>query len=129
MSSSTSLSQPAGLDSRESRNSGNVQWATLCVVATTVASAEEAEDMARALVAGKAAACVQCERIVSYYEWDGVLQSTPEWRLVCKTLPHVLNRLAALIREHHSYEVPQITMHTERCLPDYAQWLQAQVKP
>jgi periplasmic divalent cation tolerance protein len=97
------------------------------VVATTVASAEEAEDMARVLVAGRAAACVQCERIVSYYEWDGVLQTTPEWRLVCKTLPGVLNRLTALLREHHSYEVPQITMRTERCLPDYAQWLQAQV--
>lgn len=113
----------AGADSRDS------QWATLCVVATTVASAEEAEDMARALVVGKAAACVQCERIVSYYEWDGVLQTTPEWRLICKTLPGALNRLTALIREHHSYELPQITMRTERCLPDYAQWLQAQVKP
>ena len=127
MSSSTSLSQPAGADSRDFRNSGNSQWATLCVVATTVASAEEAEDLARALVAGRAAACVQCERIVSYYEWDGVLQTTPEWRLVCKTLPGALNRLTALLREHHSYEVPQITMRTERCLPDYAQWLQAQV--
>ncbi|GGH59492.1 hypothetical protein GCM10010975_21210 [Comamonas phosphati] len=94
-----------------------------------MASAEEAEDLARALVAGKAAACVQCERIVSYYEWDGVLQTTPEWRLICKTLPGALNRLTALIREHHSYELPQITMRTERCLPDYAQWLQAQVKP
>lgn len=129
MSSLTSLSQPAGLDSQASRNSENARWATLCVVATTVASAEEAEDLARALVAGKAAACVQCERIVSYYEWDGVLQTTPEWRLICKTLPGALNRLTALIREHHSYELPQITMRTERCLPDYAQWLQAQVKP
>lgn len=114
--------QPAGADS------AHLRWATLCVVATTVASAEEAEDMARALVAAKAAACVQCERIVSYYEWDGVLQSTPEWRLICKTLPEVLNRLTALIREHHSYEVPQITMRTERCLPNYAQWLHAQVR-
>lgn len=104
------------------------QWATLCVVTTTIGNAAEAEDMARALVAAKVAACVQTERITSYYEWDGVLESSPEWRLLCKTLPEVLPRLTQLLREKHSYEVPQITMRTERCLSDYAKWLKEQVK-
>lgn len=102
-------------------------WATLCVVSTTVGHSADAEDMARALVAAKAAACVQTERITSYYEWDGVLESTPEWRLICKTLPEVLPRLTQLLRSHHSYEVPQITMRTELCLNDYAKWLRQQV--
>lgn len=34
-------------------------WSTLCVVATTVPSAEEAAHLARSLVQQQAAACVQ----------------------------------------------------------------------
>ena len=104
------------------------QWATLCVVTTTVADAAQADDLARSLVAAKVAACVQTESITSYYEWDGVLKASPEWRLVCKTLPDVLPRLTELLRSKHSYEVPQINMRTERCLQDYAQWLKQQVQ-
>ncbi|MEX8191515.1 divalent-cation tolerance protein CutA [Comamonas guangdongensis] len=115
------------MTSKEPSPQANGHWATLCVVTTTVAHAAEAEDLARALVTAQVAACVQTERITSYYEWDGVLQATPEWRLVCKTLPDVLPRLTQLLREQHSYEVPQISVSTERCLADYAQWLKKQV--
>lgn len=102
-------------------------WSTLCVVATTVPSAEEAAELARSLVRQQAAACVQVEAITSHYVWEGELQATPEWRLVCKTLPDGLQRLADLLRAQHSYSVPQITMRTERCQADYADWLRAQV--
>ena len=121
----TTLTQTAP---SQSSSSQDLPWSTLCVVTTTVGHSAEAEDMARALVAAKVAACVQTERVTSYYEWDGVLQTSAEWRLVCKTLPEVLPRLTQLIREQHSYEVPQITMRTERCLGDYAQWLKQQVQ-
>ena len=122
---STTSTQTAPLKSAPAQDS---HWATLCVVTTTVGHSAEAEDMARALVSAKAAACVQTERITSYYEWDGVLQTAPEWRLTCKTLPEALPRLTALLRSHHSYEVPQITMRTERCLNDYAKWIKQQVQ-
>ena len=122
---STTSTQTATLKSASAQDS---HWATLCVVTTTVGHSAEAEDMARALVAAKAAACVQTERITSYYEWDGVLQTAPEWRLICKTQPEALPRLTQLLRSHHSYEVPQITMRTERCLNDYAKWLKQQVQ-
>ncbi|WP_280189881.1 divalent-cation tolerance protein CutA [Delftia sp. PS-11] len=102
-------------------------WSTLCVLTTTVASAQEAAELARALVRQQAAACVQVEAITSHYVWEGELHATPEWRLVCKTLPDALERLQALLRASHSYSVPQITVRTEHCLPDYAHWLRAQV--
>lgn len=102
-------------------------WSTLCVVATTVPSAEEAAELARSLVRQQAAACVQVEAITSHYVWEGELHATPEWRLVCKTLPDVLQRLTGLLRALHSYSVPQITMRTERCQADYGDWLRAQV--
>lgn len=119
---------PTQTASLKSSTAQDIHWATLCVVTTTLGHSAEAEDMARALVAAKAAACVQTERITSYYEWDGVLQATPEWRLLCKTLPEVLPRLTQLMRSQHSYEVPQITMRTELCLNDYAKWLRQQVQ-
>lgn len=119
---------PTQTASLKSSTPQDIHWATLCVVTTTLGHSAEAEDMARALVAAKAAACVQTERITSYYEWDGVLQATPEWRLLCKTLPEVLPRLTQLMRSQHSYEVPQITMRTELCLNDYAKWLRQQVQ-
>ncbi|MDR0226168.1 MAG: divalent-cation tolerance protein CutA [Burkholderiaceae bacterium] len=102
-------------------------WSTLCVVATTVPSAEQAAALARSLVLEQVAACVQVEPITSHYAWEGELHATPEWRLVCKTLPDVLQRLTDVLRARHSYSVPQITMRTERCLADYAAWLRAQV--
>src|SRR5256885_12169391 len=70
---------------------------------------------------------VQTCALPIYYVWEGEMHATPEWRLVCKTLPDVLERLARLLRAGHSYSVPQITMRTERCMADYAQWLRSQV--
>src|SRR5256885_12077796 len=75
-------------------------WSTLCVVATTVPSAEEAAHLARSLVQQQAAACVQVEPITSHYVWEGEMHATPEWRLVCKTLPDVLER-----SEEHTSEL------------------------
>ena len=97
------------------------------VATTTVDSPEAAQRLAQAAVQARLAACVQVEAITSHYVWDGEMHATPEWRLVCKTLPDVLERLARLLRAEHSYSVPQITMRTERCMADYAQWLRSQV--
>ena len=101
--------------------------AQIAVVTTTVGDAAAAHRLARGAVQARLAACVQVEAITSHYVWDGEMHATPEWRLVCKTLPDVLERLARLLRAGHSYSVPQITMRTERCMADYAQWLRSQV--
>jgi periplasmic divalent cation tolerance protein len=45
-----------------------------------------------------------------------------------KTLPGGTAAADAALRSHHSYEVPQITMRTERCLNDYAKWIKQQVQ-
>ena len=39
------------------------QWTTLCVVTTTVAHAADADDLARALVAARVAACMPTARV------------------------------------------------------------------
>ena len=118
--------QPVGGGSAKSGSDD--RWCTLCVVSTTVGSETAATQLARLLVTEKVAGCVQVQAITSHFIWQDQVQESAEWRLICKTLPDVLARLSGLLRSHHDYEVPQITMRTERCLQDYSDWLKQQVR-
>lgn len=98
-------------------------WIAICVVTTTVASAEDAKRLAQGMVQARLAACAQTEAITSHYVWQQTLHDDAEWRVVFKTLPDALPRLARRLRAEHPYEVPQLLVRTEQCLGDYAQWV------
>ncbi len=100
-------------------------WAAICIVTTTVPSEEIARQLAQSLVRSRLAACAQTEPITSHYQWQDALCEGPEWRIVFKTLPNTLPRLAQRLRAEHPYEVPQLLMRTEQCDADYAQWMRA----
>lgn len=83
----------------------------LVVVFTTVASHKDAEHLASKLLENSLAACVQIEGpITSHYKWDGVIQSSSEFRLTLKAgiacWPELKEQLATL----HPYEQPEILM-------------------
>jgi periplasmic divalent cation tolerance protein len=80
-------------------------------VTTTFGSAEEAEEMAAALVDAGLAACAQVWPILSVYRWQGEIERAEEHRLEAKTLASTLPALETFIRERHSYEVPEIIAH------------------
>lgn len=103
--------------------SAEPSWSTLCVVTTTVANAEDARQLATAMLQARLAACVQTEPITSHYLWQQAMQEETEWRLVFKTLPDSLVQLVQHLRAQHPYEVPQLLMRTEQCLDDYLQWM------
>ncbi len=95
------------------------------VVLITAPSSEEAEAIARALVEEKLAACVNViPGMTSFYRWRGELQREGEVLLVVKSRRGLFDRLAARVRELHSYQVPEII-----ALPvivgdeDYLRWL------
>jgi periplasmic divalent cation tolerance protein len=78
-------------------------------VVTTVASKDEAESIARAVVARRLAACVQIVGpITSTYHWQQKMESSQEWLCICKTRMSHYAALEAAILELHSYEVPEI---------------------
>lgn len=81
---------------------------SLIAVITTVSSREEAQKIARNLVEGRLAACVQISAIDSCYEWDGELQIDPEYRLLIKTTRERYDDVEAAILELHSYDVPAV---------------------
>lgn len=94
-------------------------------VVTTTASKEEAEQIARALVTRRLAACVQVAGpISSTYHWQGKLENSQEWLCVVKTLESHYAALEATIRELHSYEVPEIlAFKVVAGHRDYLNWL------
>lgn len=95
---------------------------------TTVATREDAQRLARALVEQRLAACVQLdEGVQSHYRWEGALCADPEVRLTVKSLPSLLPRLQAFFAEGHPYDVPQLLWQTMAASPAYAEWVRGEV--
>jgi periplasmic divalent cation tolerance protein len=101
-----------------------------CLVMTTTASEAEAETLAQAIVQARLAACVQVQAIKSFYVWNNAPCATPEWLLLIKTGAAHYPALEAFIREHHSYEVPEIVqLPITAGAADYLGWVAAQTRP
>ena len=95
------------------------------VVFITASGEDEAASIARALVEGRFAACVNIVRnLRSIYSWQGKVEDELEVLMIVKTQKKLFNSLAQKVRELHSYTVPEII-----ALPivdgseDYLKWL------
>lgn len=78
------------------------------VVLTVTDSKEAARRLARAIVEERLAACVQVLPIESVYRWQGAVQEEAEALLLIKTRHDLFEQLEAFIKEHHTYETPEI---------------------
>ena len=79
-----------------------------CVVVTTTANREDAEVLARHLLAERLAACIQISAIDSFYVWKGEIAREGEALLQVKTRADLYEKVEAAIRSQHKYEVPEI---------------------
>jgi periplasmic divalent cation tolerance protein len=78
-------------------------------VLTTVDSAEEAQNIAGAVVGERLAACAQVlGPISSTYHWNGVIEHAEEWLILIKSRGDLFAELSALIQQVHPYDVPEI---------------------
>ena len=95
-----------------------------CIILTTCTSEKEADKIANVLVEKKAAACVQISPITSVYRWQGKVERENELRLTIKTTDELYPYAENLIKENHSYEVPQIVkVPITDGLPEYLDWI------
>lgn len=79
------------------------------VVVTTVGNEEQANTLARELVARRQAACVNIvPGLRSFYRWQGKLRNDTELLLLVKTVDSEVEAVCATIRELHNYELPEI---------------------
>jgi periplasmic divalent cation tolerance protein len=97
------------------------------IVLITAGSEEEAHKIARLLVKQKKAACVNIlPGMDSLFRWKGKIDSAREALLLVKTRASLFPEIISLVKEIHSYEVPEII-----ALPiiagseDYLRWLDA----
>jgi periplasmic divalent cation tolerance protein len=78
-------------------------------VHSTTASREEADKICAAVVEARLAACAQVlGPVKSVYWWQGKVEQAEECFLMMKTTGDKFADLAQVIRQNHSYEVPDI---------------------
>jgi len=99
------------------------------VALTTVATAEDGERIARALVERRLAACVNVvPGVVSVYRWKGEVCRDEERLLVVKTRRDRLEALREALVSIHPYELPElVALPVEAGHGPYLAWLDESV--
>lgn len=99
------------------------------VVLSTCGSEEEAVRIAKHLVEGHLAACVNLiPRIRSFYRWQGKVEDSAEWMLVVKTSRDRFAALRAVLEAAHSYELPEVlALPIVDGSPNYLAWLESEL--
>jgi len=94
------------------------------LILSTCPTRDSAEKIATLLVEGRLAACVQRLPIESTYLWQGKVVHGAEVALLIKSKAEHFDEVAATIREHHDYELPEIiSLPITAGLPGYLQWI------
>ena len=97
----------------------------LLAVYTTVATREEARELAQALVERRLAACAQIAEIESFYRWDGEVVNETEYRILFKTTEARWEAIETAILELHPYELPAIhAVEIEEVNDAYGDWVE-----
>jgi len=100
------------------------------VLFITTSADEEAQLISRVLLEQRKVACVTIvPGVNSLFWWQGKIDSNRESLLVVKTKASLLDEVVEIVREVHSYEVPEII-----ALPivggnqDYLEWIGKEVE-
>lgn len=99
------------------------------VVVTTVGTEEQANLIAREIVARRQAACVNIlPGVRSFYRWKGKICQDGELLLIAKTMEEEFEDLSATIRELHTYDLPEIlAFAVTRGSQDFLGWIRDSV--
>ena len=95
-----------------------------CIILSTCASQKEADKIAALLLEQRIASCVQMKPIISHYHWKGNISRSKEIHLLIKTTDSHYSHVESLIRENHSYEVPEIVkLPISDGFEEYLSWI------
>ena len=77
------------------------------------------------------AACVNVLPVmISFYRWQGAVESDTECQLVIKTTRDRIAAIGARIRALHSYELPEVlVVAVEDGDADYLNWVKGATRP
>lgn len=100
------------------------------IVYVTTADKEQAEKIAKALVEEKLVSCAHISGpVLSYFSWQGKMESAEEFRLIMKSRSDLFDELAKRVKAFHSYEVPEIiAVPIVAGWQDYLGWMQSTLR-
>lgn len=98
-------------------------------IQTTCDDRQVLEAIAKELVGQKLAACVQISGpVTSFFRWENKVDNSQEYVCVIKTRAELFDHVAALIRELHSYDLPQvIALPIVRATDEFANWMSSEM--
>ena len=101
------------------------------VVLTNLPDRESAQALARTLVEGRLAACVNIGAAVeSIYHWRGEIEMGIEIPVAIKTRQVLYSNVEAAIRQIHPYELPEIVaVPITDGAAAYLDWIDAETRP
>ena len=101
------------------------------VVLSTCSSADEAEKIARELLAKRLAACVNVlPDARSIYRWRGAIEEASECLMIVKSRRGLADEVCAEIERLHSYEVPEVlVLGVVDGSAGYLEWLEHELAP
>jgi periplasmic divalent cation tolerance protein len=102
----------------------------LLLVMTSLPGEDAAKTLAKQVIDGHLAACVQIQTgVQSIYRWEGRLCEEQEVVLVAKTTAEQWPAISAFIKQNHPYDVPEIIGQSiTHCNDAYAKWVVAATK-
>ena len=109
-------------------SSRNQSAAPVVLALTTEADTPKAEALAQLILGQGLAACVSLRTVQSHYQWKGKLQISQEVEMLIKTSGDQLGALELVIKENHSYELPEWLHWPVASSAAYGAWLQGELK-
>jgi len=100
----------------------------LCL--TNVADKQAARDLAQLLLQLKLVACVNITSdMTSFYIWQGKIVEDNEVMLLMKTHQSKIEQLRCLIKEKHSYDLPEfIVLDIQSGSSEYLDWIKTSLE-
>lgn len=96
------------------------------VIFCTVPTKDDAKKISNAVISEKLAACVSIvDKVNSLFSWNGEVCSENELLLVIKTKRELFSKIETVIKEIHSYNVPEIiALPVVMGSEDYLGWIE-----
>jgi len=98
-------------------------------VETTYPNLKDAKNLGKILLERKLAACVQFTKVETMYFWQNKLEKTNEILVTIKSKNSLYKKIEKTIKEHHSYEIPQIfSKAIDQGFKPYLKWIESNIE-
>lgn len=99
-----------------------------CIILTTYSNQTIGKRIIDSLISKKLAACIQTQKITSYYHWKGEVKNDKEHLVIIKTQKKLYSKVEEDILNNHDYEIPEIVeIPITGGLSSYLNWIEETV--